>query len=418
MIHTVNELEGILIGLLSKEKIESFANGEVEIPKTVDVMTGLPVPGGLMCQKIFGPVEHLKCACGKRYSKKGIQCPVCGVITNDPVVRRQTFGKITLAHPVVHPWFRKILATYLNMPPRKLDQLVNCDIFRVFATGKSGFEKESFIPAHEFIQYKAATSTDERKDERFRAETGGDAVKELIRDMDPSEVINRLRRQPPSRRNNKRLLILRDIVGGGIDPSRMVIDVLPVLPAGLRPVLRLDNGTMASSDLNDLYAKIIIKNNRLKFFIEKNALPFFIVPARKALQRSVDALLDKKYETKNRTGKKVLKSLTSHIESKNGRLRRNLLGKRVDYSGRSVITSGPFLKLHQCGIPMELAMGLARPFVYGRMRRIGVAYSLKHAMRLCDMLHESAIQKDGRDSEQGPFPSQAVHAGFRAGAGE
>ncbi len=392
MIHTVNELEGISIGLLSKDKIESLANGEVETHKTVDSITGLPVPGGLMCQRIFGPIDYLKCSCGKRYSKKGIQCPTCGVITNDPIVRRQTFGKITLAHPVVHPWFRKILATYLNMPPRKFDQLVNGDIFLVVARGKSGFEKGSFISAVEFIQYKAGTSPGETKDELFRAETGGNAVKELLQGMDASEVINRLRRQPPSRRNNKRLLLLRDIVKEGVDPGRMVIDILPVLPAGLRPVLQFDSGTMASSDLNDLYARIIIKNNRLKFFIENAALPFFTVPAKKALQQSVDALLDKKYETKNRIGKKVLKSLTSHIESKNGRLRRNLLGKRVDYSGRSVITAGPFLKLHQCGIPMELAMGLARPFVYGRMRRIGMAYSLKHAMKLCDMLHESAIQ--------------------------
>jgi DNA-directed RNA polymerase subunit beta' len=392
MINTVNELEGISIGLLSKEKIESLANGEVEIPKTIDAVTGLPVPGGLMCQKIFGPVDYLKCACGKRFSKKGIQCPVCGVVTDDPIVRRRTFGKITLAHPVVHPWFRRILSAYLNIPPRKFDQLINCDIFVVFAGGRSGFEKGSFIPAPEFIKYKAATSVYETKDESFRAMTGGDAVKELIREMDLSEAINRLKRQPPSRRNNKRLLLLRDMARGGVDPGRMVIEVLPVLPAGLRPVIRFDDGTTASSDLNDLYARIIIKNNRLRFFMEEDALPFFTVPARKALQQSVDSLLDKKYETKTRSGKRVLKSLTSHIESKNGRLRRNLLGKRVDYSGRSVITSGPFLKLRQCGIPLELAMGLARPFVYGRMRRTGIAYSLKHAMRLCDMLHESAIQ--------------------------
>lgn len=392
MIHTVKELEGISIGLLSKDKIEALANGEVETHKTVDTITGLPVPGGLMCQKIFGPVEYLKCACGKRYSRKGIQCPACGVITNDPIVRRQTFGKITLAHPVVHPWFRRILATYLNVPPRKFDRLVNCDIYLVMASGESGFVKGSFISAVEFIQYKAETSTGETKDERFRAETGGNAVKELIQGLDPAEVINRLRRQPPSRRNNKRLLLLRDIARGGEDPVRMIIDVLPILPAGLRPVLRFDNGTLASSELNDLYGRIIIRNNRLKFFTENHALSFFIVPAKKALQQSVDALLDKKYETKNRIGKKSLKSLTSHIESKNGRLRRNLLGKRVDYSGRSVITAGPLLKIHQCGIPLELAMGLARPFVYGRMRRIGMAYSLKHAMRLCDMLHESAIQ--------------------------
>lgn len=392
MIHTVNELEGISIGLLSREKVESLANGEVEIHKTVDASTGLPVPGGLMCQKIFGPVEFLQCACRKRYSRKGIVCAVCGVITNDPIVRRQTFAKITLAHPVVHPWFRKILATYLNLPPRKFDQLVNCDIFIVLAKGRSRFEKGSFISAVEFIHHQSTVLSGEKRDERFRAETGGQAVKNLIQDMDPSEVANRLRRLPPSRRINKRLLLLRDILRGGVDPSRMVIDVLPVLPAGLRPVVQFENGTMVSSDLNDLYARIIIKNNRLKFFNENDALPFFTLPAKKALQQSVDSLLDKKYETKNRTGKKILKSITSHVESKSGRLRRNLLGKRVDYSGRSVITSGPFLKIHQCGIPMELAMGLARPFVYGKLRRTGLAYSLNHAMRLCDMMHESAIQ--------------------------
>ncbi|HAM50600.1 MAG TPA: hypothetical protein DCP92_07850, partial [Nitrospiraceae bacterium] len=166
MIHTVKELEGISIGLLSKEKIEALANGEVTIPKTVDSRTGLPVPGGLMCQKIFGPVDYLRCACGKRYSKKGIQCPVCEVITNDPIVRRQTFGKITLAHPIVHPWFRKILAAFLNIPPRKFDRLVNCDMFLVFASGKSRFKKGSLIPALEFISYRSATSTSETVDER------------------------------------------------------------------------------------------------------------------------------------------------------------------------------------------------------------------------------------------------------------
>ncbi|MBA4372233.1 MAG: DNA-directed RNA polymerase subunit beta' [Thermodesulfovibrio sp.] len=378
-----SDVECAVIGLLDPLKILEMSGGEVSVPHTLDTK-GKAVERGLLCEKIFGPMEHMRCRCGKRHLKVKV-CPDCGVEANNPIVRRHRFGHITLASPVVHPWFRKIIASYLNIPPRKLDGIILCELFLVEHPGTAAFKKGDLISSGSYFDCLR------EKHKGFRASTGAALIKKMLTSMDSKAEMSKLRKLEPSRRVNRRLLLLRDIHESGINPALMVMDVLPVLPAGLRPVIVFDNGTTASSDLNDLYARVISRNRRLSRWRLMQAPGVLVNTEQRALQEAVDSLLDKKYVTKNRTGKKILKTLTSMIEGKGGRIRRNLLGKRVDYSGRSVIVVGPNLKLHQCGLPIELAMGLMRPFVYGRLRQTGMAPSLSHAMMLCDMMHDTAI---------------------------
>jgi DNA-directed RNA polymerase subunit beta' len=377
------EVESVAIGLLHPLKLLQMSGGEVSVAHTLDTR-GRPVENGLLCQRIFGPIEHMQCGCGKRFKKITI-CLDCGVEANNPIVRRYRFGHITLASPVVHPWFRKIIATYLNIPPRKLDEIIMCQLFMVEHPGHTLYKKGELVSVTSYYECLRGGHRG------FRASTGGDLIKRLLGSVDVKKEISQLRKMESSRRVNKRLLLLRHFQESGIDPALMVMEVLPVLPAGLRPVVEFDDGTIASSDLNDLYARVINRNNRLGRWRFLNAPKVLINAEKSGLQQAVDALIDKKYKTKNLTGKKVLKTLTEMIEGKDGRIRRNLLGKRVDYSGRSVIVAGPELKLGQCGLPIELAMGIMRPFVYGRLRQTGMAPSLNHAMMLCDRMHDTAI---------------------------
>ncbi len=397
------EIEAITIGLLSSEKALSLSNGEVTGPKTIDIKTGMPVSGGLMCQRIFGPVHKGVCACGKfhkGHEKRLIECPECKVIICDPRERRRRFGHIELAAPVVHPWYRQHIATLLSIPPRKLDQIIDCLAYMITRPGKSGYKKSEVINRTEYFKY----TLEAKEDSGFEASTGAKLIARMLEDLDLHALIKDLRARTPSRRVNKRLMLARDLSNSGSSPRSMLIENLLVLPPDLRPVIVFDDGTTASSDLNDLYSRIIHRNNRLRIFCGmydyegKNegicAPDVVIANEMRLLQEAVDALInnEKRGGATNRFGKKVLKSLSGMIEKKEGRIRRNLLGKRVDYSGRSVIAPGPDLKLNQCGLPLDLAMDMFRPFVYGRLRRIGYASSLKHARTMVEERVPAALE--------------------------
>ena len=386
------EPEGARISLMSPEKTLRLSAGEVLNARTLHVLRETPEKGGLFCQKIFGPVDYGMCACKKYhpwYKKSKITCQVCGVTIEDPKVRRERSGHIALVSPVVHIWYRKIIATLLAIPPKKLDQLIECAAHMVIKRGLSDYKVNEIIPTRAYLEYKE----DFAEDKAFVATSGGTLIKELLTNLNLEKLVKQLKEEEPSVRVNKRLTIAQKFLKSKISPSWMVMDNILVLPPDLRPLLVMDDGTMASSDLNDLYAKIIHRNTRLKKLYEMKA-PYNLLNIGKAqVQMSVDALIEngKKVSLKDRKNKRVLKSLSSIIEKKTGRLRKNLLGKRVDYSGRSVIVVGPDLKLNQVGLPLDLALDLFKPFVYGRLRKRGYAASLKQARAMLEAKNPTAI---------------------------
>ncbi len=371
---------GITLGLLNPEKITRLSHGEITLPKTLDSLTMRPIPGGLFCPRIFGPAETGRCHCGK-YSgsrKKGLVCGNCGVEVGDPRVRKERPGHIALVSPVVHSWFRRTIAVLADIPPRRLEDIIRCRDYIVSRSGASPYKRKAIISHGEYLKYKGCKG--------FRAETGGSAVRQLLQKLDISGLAAELRNTPPSRRTMRRLKIVEAFRTSGSRPEWMAPDVLIVLPPGLRPILTTEDGALVSSDLNDLYLKVIIRNNRLKRFSFIGAPELILNNERRLLQEAVDALFDNagKHRMKDRSGRRALKSLSDMLKSKQGRLRRNLLGKRVDYSGRSVIVAGPELRLDQCGIPKEMAMDMFRPFIYGKLMRTGSAATLKHARALVD----------------------------------
>lgn len=378
---------GITLSLLNPGKIAHISHGEVTRPETVDSITMRPAPGGLFCPRIFGPTEANRCSCG-RYSgtrKRGMVCEDCGVEVGDPKVRKERPGHITLTFPVVHIWFKNIIAVLLGIPPSQLESIIQCKNYIVLRKGAGPHKRKDIISFNEYLQCRTAKG--------FKAGTGGKAVKHLLGYLDIEALVRELRDTPPSRRVSRRLKIARDFQRSGNNPEWMVPDVLVVLPPGLRPIVTLEDGTIASSDLNDLYMKVITRNNRLKKYDFAGAPEIILNNERRLLQASVDALFDntRKGAVKDRSGKRALKSLSETLRSKHGRLRRNLLGKRVDYSGRSVIVAGPELTLDQCGIPKEMAMDMFRPFIYGKLLRSGLAASLKHARALVDSRSAEAV---------------------------
>lgn len=378
-------IESITVKLLNPHKIIEMSYGEITSDKTYNVLTRKPEKGGLHCQQIFGPEERGICGCGiyhKNYKKTKIRCRDCDVDVTDPAVRRVRFGHITLMIPVVHIWYRQIIATLLGIGPKTIDKLINYSVYMITVKGNSPYEISDTITPHEYYEYKK----DNLLDKKFKAETGGEFIYRLLQGIDIEALDAELRLKKPSRRVNHRRIIVNSFKNSGMNPEWMMVKVLPVIPADLRPVLIFDDGTMASSDLNDLYSKVFQRNNRLKRLVYYGAPNILMDIAKRSLQDSVDALFDngRRYTAKNRSGKRAFKSLSQVISSKEGRIRRNLLGKRVDYSGRSVIAVGPDLKLHQCGIPLDMAMDLFKPMVYGRLLRTGFASSLKHAKKIVE----------------------------------
>ena len=388
-----DDFDSIRIGLASPEMIRAWSFGEVKKPETINYRTFKPEREGLFCAKIFGPVKDYECLCGKykRLKHRGVICEKCGVEVALSKVRRDRMGHIELASPVAHIWFLKSLPSriglLLDMTLRDIERILYFESFVVTDPGMTDLEKGQLL--NDELYYEAM---DKWPDE-FEAKMGAEAVQTLMKDMDVDAEVFRLREEIPItnsetklKKLSKRLKLLEAFVHSGNKPQWMVMTVLPVLPPDLRPLVPLDGGRFATSDLNDLYRRVINRNNRLKRLLDLNAPDIIVRNEKRMLQEAVDALLDNGRRGRAITGsnKRPLKSLADMIKGKQGRFRQNLLGKRVDYSGRSVIVVGPTLKLHQCGLPKKMALELFKPFIFGKLERRGLATTIKAAKKMVE----------------------------------
>ncbi len=380
--------DAIRIGLASPEKIRSWSFGEVKKPETINYRTFKPERDGLFCAKIFGPTKDYECLCGKykRLKHRGVICEKCGVEVTQTKVRRERMGHIDLAAPCAHIWFLKSLPSrlglVLDMTLRDIERVLYFEAYVVVDPGMTPLKKFS-IMSEEDYDAKRQEYGDE-----FVAKMGAEGIKELLENIDIDVEIEKLRNDLTGselkiKKNAKRLKVLEAFKKSGIKPEWMVLQVLPVLPPDLRPLVPLDGGRFATSDLNDLYRRVINRNSRLRRLLELNAPEIIARNEKRMLQEAVDSLLDNGRRGKAMTGanKRALKSLADMIKGKSGRFRQNLLGKRVDYSGRSVITVGPTLKLHQCGLPKLMALELFKPFIFSRLEAMGIATTIKAAKK-------------------------------------
>ncbi|MEC9483229.1 MAG: DNA-directed RNA polymerase subunit beta', partial [Halomonas sp.] len=387
------EFDAIKITLASPDMIRSWSYGEVKKPETINYRTFKPERDGLFCAKIFGPVKDYECLCGKykRMKHRGIICEKCGVEVTKAAVRRERMGHIELASPVAHIWFLKSLPSrigmFLDMTLRDIERVLYFESFVVIDPGMTTLERGQLLNDEQYFEALEEFGDD------FDARMGAEAIQALLKDIDLGEEIDRLREEIPQtnsetkiKKLSKRLKLLEAFYNSGNAPEWMVMEVLPVLPPDLRPLVPLDGGRFATSDLNDLYRRVINRNNRLKRLLDLNAPDIIVRNEKRMLQESVDALLDNGRRGRAITGsnKRPLKSLADMIKGKQGRFRQNLLGKRVDYSGRSVITVGPTLRLHQCGLPKKMALELFKPFIFGKLHRRGLATTIKAAKKLVE----------------------------------
>jgi DNA-directed RNA polymerase subunit beta' len=387
------EFDAIKIGLASPEKIRSWSYGEVKKPETINYRTFKPERDGLFCAKIFGPVKDYECLCGKykRLKHRGVICEKCGVEVTLSKVRRERMGHIELASPVAHIWFLKSLPSrlgmVLDMTLRDIERVLYFEGFVVVEPGMTPLNRGQLLTEDDYL-----AKLEEYGDE-FRALMGAEAVRELLRSLDLPAVVETLHAdmgrtgsETKLKKLSKRLKILEGFQKSGIKPEWMILEVLPVLPPELRPLVPLDGGRFATSDLNDLYRRVINRNNRLKRLLELKAPEIIVRNEKRMLQESVDSLLDNGRRGKAMTGanKRPLKSLADMIKGKSGRFRQNLLGKRVDYSGRSVIVVGPTLKLNQCGLPKKMALELFKPFIFNRLEVLGLATTIKAAKKMVE----------------------------------
>ena len=384
----------VRIGLASPEKIREWSHGEVKKPETINYRTFKPERDGLFCARIFGPVKDYECLCGKykRMKHRGIVCEKCGVEVIQSKVRRQRLAHIDLATPVAHIWFLKSLPSrmgaLLDMKLKDLERVLYCESYAVTDPGETELQKGEILSEDRYWEL-----LDEYGDEAFEAAMGGEAILELCKDMDIHAMAEQLRvdlREATSiakrAKITKRLKVVEAFKDSGNRPEWMMLSVIPVLPPDLRPLVPLDGGRFATSDLNDLYRRVINRNNRLKRLIELNAPEIIIRNERRMLQEAVDALFDNGRRGKTITGpnKRPLKSLSDMLKGKQGRFRQNLLGKRVDYSGRSVIVVGPGLRLHQCGLPKKMALELFKPFIYNKLEERGLVTTIKSAKKMVE----------------------------------
>jgi len=380
--------DAIRIGLASPEKIRSWSFGEVKKPETINYRTFKPERDGLFCAKIFGPIKDYECLCGKykRLKHRGVICEKCGVEVTQTKVRRERMGHIDLAAPCAHIWFLKSLPSrlglILDMTLRDIERVLYFEAYVVVDPGMTPLKKFSIMSEDDF-DAKRKEFGDE-----FIAKMGAEGIKELLQAIDLDIEIEKLRNDLTGselkiKKNAKRLKVLEAFKKSGIKPEWMVLDVLPVLPPDLRPLVPLDGGRFATSDLNDLYRRVINRNSRLRRLLELKAPEIIARNEKRMLQEAVDSLLDNGRRGKAMTGanKRALKSLADMIKGKSGRFRQNLLGKRVDYSGRSVIVVGPTLKLHQCGLPKLMALELFKPFIFSRLEAMGIATTIKAAKK-------------------------------------
>jgi len=387
------EFDAIRIGLASPDMIRSWSFGEVKKPETINYRTFKPERDGLFCAKIFGPIKDYECLCGKykRLKHRGVICEKCGVEVALASVRRERMGHIELASPVAHIWFLKSLPSriglMLDMTLRDIERVLYFESFIVIDPGMTTLEKGQLLNDEQYYE-----ALEEFGDE-FDARMGAEAVKELLEGIDLQAEVDTLREEIPQtnsetkiKKFSKRLKILEAFLYSGNKPGDMVMTVLPVLPPDLRPLVPLDGGRFATSDLNDLYRRVINRNNRLKRLLELNAPDIIVRNEKRMLQEAVDALLDNGRRGRAITGtnKRPLKSLADMIKGKQGRFRQNLLGKRVDYSGRSVIVVGPYLRLHQCGLPKKMALELFKPFIFSKLEHRGLATTIKAAKKMVE----------------------------------
>ncbi len=380
--------DAIRIGMASPEKIRSWSFGEVKKPETINYRTFKPERDGLFCAKIFGPIKDYECLCGKykRLKHRGVICEKCGVEVTQTKVRRERMGHIDLAAPCAHIWFLKSLPSrlglVLDMTLRDIERVLYFEAYVVTDPGMTPLKKFSIMSEDDYDAKRK-----EYGDE-FVAKMGAEGIKDLLESIDIDLSIERLRgdltgSEVKVKKNAKRLKVLEAFKKSGIKPEWMVLEVLPVLPPDLRPLVPLDGGRFATSDLNDLYRRVINRNSRLRRLLELKAPEIIARNEKRMLQEAVDSLLDNGRRGKAMTGanKRALKSLADMIKGKSGRFRQNLLGKRVDYSGRSVITVGPTLKLHQCGLPKLMALELFKPFIFSRLEAMGIATTIKAAKK-------------------------------------
>ena len=387
------EFDAIRIGLASPEVIRSWSYGEVKKPETINYRTFKPERDGLFCAKIFGPVKDYECLCGKykRLKHRGVVCEKCGVEVTNTKVRRDRMGHIDLACPVAHIWFLKSLPSriglFLDMTLRDIERVLYFEAFVVVEPGMTTLERGQLLSDEAYLE-----ALEEFGDE-FDAGMGAEAVLKMLRTVDIKEVIAELDEEAANtnsetklKRISKRRKLMESFDESGNKPDWMIMTVLPVLPPDLRPLVPLEGGRFATSDLNDLYRRVINRNNRLRRLLDLNAPDIIVRNEKRMLQESVDALLDNGRRGRAITGsnRRQLKSLADMIKGKQGRFRQNLLGKRVDYSGRSVIVVGPALRLHQCGLPKKMALELFKPFIFGKLQRRGLATTIKAAKKLVE----------------------------------
>ena len=390
---SVDEFDTLRIGLASPEMIRSWSFGEVKKPETINYRTFKPERDGLFCARIFGPIKDYECLCGKykRLKHRGVICEKCGVEVTLTKVRRERMGHIELASPVAHIWFLKSLPSriglLLDMTLRDIERVLYFESFVVVDPGLTDLETGQLLTDEEYFQ-----KLEEFGDE-FDARMGAEAVEALLKALDLNAETARLREEIPAtnsetkiKKLSKRLKLMEAFVGSGNKPQWMIMTVLPVLPPDLRPLVPLDGGRFATSDLNDLYRRVINRNNRLKRLLDLSAPDIIVRNEKRMLQEAVDALLDNGRRGRAITGsnKRPLKSLADMIKGKQGRFRQNLLGKRVDYSGRSVIVVGPTLRLHQCGLPKKMALELFKPFIFGKLEARGLATTIKAAKKMVE----------------------------------
>ena len=384
----------IRIGIASPEKILSWSFGEIKKPETINYRTFKPERDGLFCARIFGPVKDYECLCGKykRMKFKGIVCEKCGVEVTLSKVRRERMGHIELASPVAHIWFLKSLPSriglMLDMMLKDLEKVLYFESYLVIDPGLTPLDNLQLLTEEEYLD-----AQDEYGVDNFRAEIGAEAIRYLLENIDLDQVSEDIRKEIKETKSElkpiklaKRLKLIEAFRESGNKPEWMIMKVIPVIPPELRPLVPLDGGRFATSDLNDLYRRVINRNNRLRRLMDLRAPDIIIRNEKRMLQESVDALFDNGRRGRVITGtnKRPLKSLSDMLKGKQGRFRQNLLGKRVDYSGRSVIVVGPELKLHQCGLPKKLALELFKPFIYSKLESLGFSSTVKQSRRMVE----------------------------------
>ena len=392
MSTSIDYFDYIRISIASPERILKWSYGEVTKPETINYRTLKPERDGLFCERIFGPTKDWECYCGKykRVRHKGIICERCGVEVTDSKVRRHRMGHIKLAAPVSHIWFLKGIPSYLglllDMTLKDLEQVIYFNNYVVIEPGESPFKKFQLLGEEEYEDYIA-----ENEETELKVGIGAEAIKELLAEINVKELAEEIRSElagnvtSVQRKSKliKRLRLLDALISSETDPTWMIMDVLPVTPPDLRPMVQLDGGRFATSDLNDLYRRVINRNNRLQRLLEMGAPEIIVRNEKRMLQEAVDALIDNGRRGRTVVGpnNRALKSLSNIIEGKQGRFRQNLLGKRVDYSGRSVIVVGPQLSLNQCGLPKEMAIELFKPFVVNKLIERGYVQNIKSAKK-------------------------------------